>query len=240
MLSIEEVTKEFGSLVAVDDLSLELREGEIHGLIGPNGAGKTTTINLVTGELAPTRGVIRYRGEDIAGHSPEEIANMGIGRSFQVVQFFPELTVRTHLRLAVRDASRTVLSAFERGADHEARIEEIAERAHLDGQLDTVAKNLSHGEQRFLDIALVLAMDAEVILFDEPAAGLNQSETDEVRDIVEDLRGEYTMLVVEHDIDLVRAISDRISVLHNGALLRTGTPAEIVADEQVREVYLGE
>ncbi|MFB6077745.1 MAG: ABC transporter ATP-binding protein [Halarchaeum sp.] len=240
MLSIEEVTKEFGSLVAVDDLSLELREGEIHGLIGPNGAGKTTTINLVTGELAPTRGVIRYRGEDIAGRSPEEIANMGIGRSFQVVQFFPELTVRTHLRLAVRDASRTVLSAFERGADHEARIEEIAERAHLDGQLDTVAKNLSHGEQRFLDIALVLAMDAEVILFDEPAAGLNQSETDEVRDIVEDLRGEYTMLVVEHDIDLVRAISDRISVLHNGALLRTGTPAEIVADEQVREVYLGE
>ncbi|GGM61645.1 ABC-type branched-subunit amino acid transport system ATPase component [Halarchaeum rubridurum] len=240
MLSIEGLTKEFGSLVAIEDLDLELEPGEIHGLIGPNGAGKTTTINLITGDLAPTRGTIMYDGEDIAGRSPTDIANMGIGRSFQVVQYFPEMTVRKHLRLASRDPTRTVLSAFTPRTDYTEKIEEIAETAHLDGRLDTVAKNLSHGEQRFLDIAMVLAMDPEVILFDEPAAGLNHSETEEVRQIFEDMRGDYTMLVVEHDIDLVRALSDRISVLHNGSILTTGPPSEVVENETVKEVYLGE
>lgn len=240
MLSVEGLTKEFGSLVAVDDLTLELEDGEIHGLIGPNGAGKTTTINLITGELSPTRGSVEFHGEDIGGLPPEKITRKGIGRSFQVVQYFPEMTVRKHLRLAVRDPSRTVGSAFGRRTDYTEEIERVAELAHLDGKLDTVARNLSHGEQRFLDIALVLAVDSEVILFDEPAAGLNQSETDEVRDLLDELRGDYTMLVIEHDIDLVRAISDRITVLHNGAVLTTGTPEEVVDNPDVKEVYLGE
>ncbi|SDX94976.1 ABC transporter ATP-binding protein [Halobellus clavatus] len=240
MLSVEGLTKEFGSLVAVDDVSLELRQGEIHGLIGPNGAGKTTTINLITGELSPTRGSVEFNGEDIAGLAPEQITQRGIGRSFQVVQYFPEMTVRKHLRLAVRDPTRTVGTAFGRREDLSEEIERVAELAHLGDELDTVAKNLAHGQQRFLDIALTLAVDSEVILFDEPAAGLNQSETDEVKELLEELRGDYTMLVIEHDIDLVRAISDRITVLHNGAVLTTGTPEEVVENTDVKEVYLGE
>lgn len=240
MLSVEGLTKKFDSVVAVDDVDLELRSGEIHGLIGPNGAGKTTTVNLITGELTPTSGTIEFEGTDLVGQSPSAIARRGIGRSFQVVQYFPEMTVRKHLRLAVRDSSETVRSVFNRETDYTPQIREIAERVHLEDDLDTVAKNLPHGKKRFLDIAMVLAMDSKVILFDEPAAGLNPSETDEVREILESLRGEYTVLIVEHDVELVRSISDRITVLHNGAVLTTDTPENVVENPQVKEVYLGE
>lgn len=240
MLTVEGLTKRFDSVVAVDDVDLELREGEIHGLIGPNGAGKTTTVNLITGELTPTSGSIQFDGKDLVGLTPSTIARYGIGRSFQVVQYFPEMTVRKHLRLAVRDTTRTVLSVFDRNVDYSEEIQEVAERAHLEDELDTVARNLSHGQKRFLDIALTLAMDSKVLLFDEPAAGLNESETNEVREILEELRGDYAILIVEHDIDLIRAISDRITVLHNGSVLTTDTPENVVQNPQVREVYLGE
>ena len=240
MLAVEGLTKKFDSVVAVDDVDLELRSGEIHGLIGPNGAGKTTTVNLITGELTPTRGTIQFEGEDLVGLSPSTIARRGIGRSFQVVQYFPEMTVRKHLRLAVRESTRTVRSVLDRDADYSEEIQRVAELAHLEDQLDTVARNLPHGQKRFLDIAMVLAMDSKVILFDEPAAGLNESETNEVREILEELRGDYAILIVEHDIDLVRAISDRITVLHNGSVLTTDTPENVVQNSQVKEVYLGE
>ncbi|QCC49196.1 ABC transporter ATP-binding protein [Halobellus limi] len=240
MLSVEGLTKKFDSVVAVDDVDMELRSGEIHGLIGPNGAGKTTTVNLITGELTPTSGTIEFDGTDLVGRSPSAIARQGIGRSFQVVQYFPEMTVREHLRLAVRDSTETVRSVFNREEDYEPQIRAVAERVHLEDDLDTVAKNLAHGKKRFLDIAMVLGMDSRVILFDEPAAGLNQSETDEVKEILESLRGEYTVLIVEHDVDLVRSISDRITVLHNGAVLTTDTPENVVENPQVKEVYLGE
>ena len=240
MLSVEGLTKTFDSVVAVDDVDMELRAGEIHGLIGPNGAGKTTTVNLITGELTPTSGTIEFDGTDLVGRSPSAIARQGIGRSFQVVQYFPEMTVRKHLRLAVRDSTETVRSVFNRQEDYGPQIREVAERVHLEDDLDTVAKNLAHGKKRFLDIAMVLGMDSRVILFDEPAAGLNQSETDEVKAILETLRGEYTVLIVEHDVDLVRSISDRITVLHNGSVLTTDTPENVVENPQVKEVYLGE
>jgi len=240
VLSVEGLTKKFDSVVAVEDVHFELRAGEIHGLIGPNGAGKTTTVNLITGELAPTSGRVRFKDDDLVGRPPSDIARLGIGRSFQVVQYFPEMTVREHLHLAIRDPAKTVRSVVDADPEDTERIEEIAERVHLGNRLDTVAKNLSHGEKRFLDIGVVLGLDSEVILFDEPAAGLNTSETEELEEIIEDLRGDYTILIIEHDIDLVRRITDRITVLHNGAVLATGAPEEIVANEQVKEVYLGE
>jgi len=240
MLSVEGLTKEFESVVAVDDVDLELRSGEIHGLIGPNGAGKTTTVNLITGELTPTAGSIQFEGEELIGESPSSIARRGIGRSFQVVQFFPEMTVRKHLKLAVRDSTETVRSVARRETDYTPQIREVAERVNLESDLDTVARSLPHGKKRFLDIGMVLAMDSKVILFDEPAAGLNPSETDEVEEILESLRGEYTVLIVEHDVELVRSISDRITVLHNGSVLTTDTPENVVENPQVKEVYLGE
>lgn len=239
MLAIEGLTKTFDSVVAVDDIDLEVRSGEIHGLIGPNGAGKTTTINLITGELQPTSGSVRFKDEDLVGLSPSTIARRGIGRSFQVVQYFPEMTVREHLHLALRDPSKTVRSVLG-GKDYTDRIESIVSAVHLENRLDVVAKNLSHGEKRFLDIGVVLGLDSEVILFDEPAAGLNTSETNELRGVIEDLRGEYTILIIEHDIELVRSVADRITVLQNGSVLATEPPSEIVNNPEVKEVYLGE
>lgn len=240
MLETDGLTKYFGSLTAVDDVSLALEPGEIHGLIGPNGAGKTTFVNLITGMLQPTAGSVRFDDEDITGISPSDLARRGIGRSFQVVEYFPEMTVREHLQLAVRDPTQTVTSVFGRGADQTDRIESIAERVHLHDKLDVVAKNLSHGEKRFLDIGTVLGLDAEVILFDEPAAGLNTSESAELIEIIRDLQGNYTILIIEHDVELVRELADRITVLHNGAILATDTPDAIVTNEKVKEVYLGE
>jgi ABC-type branched-subunit amino acid transport system ATPase component len=240
ILTVDGLDKTFGSLVAIDDLDLEVREGEVHGLIGPNGAGKTTLINLITGELKPTSGSVRFDGEELTGLSPSTIAKRGVGRSFQVVQFFPEMTVREHLHLALRDPTTTVTSILQGDSDHEDRISEIADVVHLEEQLGTVAKNLSYGEQRYLEIGLVLALDADLILFDEPAAGLNSAETEDLRQIIDDLRGDYTILIIEHNIDLVRRLVDRISVLHGGSLLATGAPDEIVENERVKEVYLGE
>lgn len=240
MLETEGLTKEFDSLVAVDHVDLSLTPGEIHGLLGPNGAGKTTLINLITGQLRPTAGAIRFKGDDIAGLSPSTIARRGLGRSFQVVQYFPEMTVRKHFHLAVRDPTKTITSLVGDSTDHTDRIEEIAERVHLIDYLDIEAKNLSHGEKRFLDIGTVLGLDTDVILFDEPAAGLNTAESKELRGVIDELRGDYTILMVEHNVELVRSLADRITVLHNGSVLATGTPDEIVADPRVKEVYLGE
>lgn len=240
MLAIEGLTKKFDSVVAVADIDMEVRSGEIHGLIGPNGAGKTTTINLITGELQPTSGAIRFRDEDLVGLSPSTIARRGIGRSFQVVQFFPEMTVREHLHLALRDPSKTARSIFGTDENYTDSIESIASVVHLGDRLDIIAKKLSHGEKRFLDVGVVLGLDSDVILFDEPAAGLNTSETEEFRDIIENLRGEYTILLIEHDIELVRSVVDRITVLQNGEVLATGPPSEIVNNSEVKEVYLGE
>jgi ABC-type branched-subunit amino acid transport system ATPase component len=234
------LTKDFAGFLAVDGVDLEVRRGELHGLIGPNGAGKTTTFNLITGELEPTGGTIRFDGTDITGESPVEITRRGIGRSFQLLQFFPDLTVRKHLRLALRDSADTLGSVFDDAADYEDEVTALAERVQLGDRLDTVAKNLSHGEKRYLDIGLVLGMDPELLMLDEPAAGLNPSETEVLEEILRDLRGEYTMVLIEHDVELVRELVDRLTILHRGEVLATGPPAEITADETVKEVYLGE
>jgi ABC-type branched-subunit amino acid transport system ATPase component len=240
VLTTDGLTKEFSGFVAVDDVDLTVRQGELHGLIGPNGAGKTTTFNLITSELAPTSGTVYFKDEDITGTSPVEVTRRGIGRSFQILQFFPDLTVRKHFRLALRDATSTLRSVFENPSQYDDDIERLAARVQLGGKLDVIAKNLSHGEKRYLDIGLVLAMDPELLLLDEPAAGLNPSETDVLEGILTDLRGQYSTLLIEHDIELVRGLVDRLTILHRGEVLATGPPAEITANETVKEVYLGE
>lgn len=239
MLEVESLTKDFGGFLAIDDVDFSIGEGEVRGLIGPNGAGKTTLFNLITGEFRPSAGTISFRDSDITGEPPERIARMGIGRSFQIVELFPELTVRENLRLAVRDESQTVRSVFG-DRDYDDRIEEIAGTVMLDDVVDRVASNLSHGEKRYLDIGMVLALDPNLILFDEPAAGLNQSEFETLESILTDLRGEYTMLIVEHNVEFVTGIVDRLTVLHRGRILVEGTPEEVRENEEVKEVYLGE
>lgn len=239
MLEVESLTKDFGGFLAVDSVDMSIKEGEVRGLFGPNGAGKTTLFNLITGEFEPTDGKVTFQGENITGAPPERIARLGIGRSFQIVELFPELTVRENLRLAVRDESRTLRSIFG-DTDYDNRIREIAEIVKLDDVLDREASNLSHGEKRYLDIGMVLALDPDLILFDEPAAGLNQSEFDTLEAILTDLRGEYTMLIVEHNVEFVLDIVDRLTVLHRGKILDEGTPEEIRENTKVQEVYLGE
>ncbi|MFC7216105.1 ABC transporter ATP-binding protein [Saliphagus sp. GCM10025334] len=240
MLSTSDLSKNFSGFYAIRQVDFELEEGELHGLIGPNGAGKTTMFNLLTGELSPTEGEIRFKDEDITGASPMEITRLGIGRSFQIVQNFPEMTVREHLRLAIRNEKKTLTSVFENAEKYDDEIRSIADRVTLSDRLDDEVQNLSHGDKRFLEIGMVLGIDPELILLDEPAAGLNQSETVVLRDILREIRSEYTILLVDHDIELVRELSDRITVLHQGEILSQGSPKEIDNDEQIKEVYLGE
>lgn len=239
MLEVESLTKEFGGFVAVDDVDLSIDEGVVHGIIGPNGAGKTTLFNLITGEFNPTKGTVTFRGRDITGATPEQITRLGIGRSFQIVEYFPELTVRENLRLAARDERRT-LGAAVSDADYDDAVETVAGLIRLDSVLDREASNLSHGEKRYLDIGMVLALDPELILFDEPVAGLNQSEYEMLQTILEDLREDYTMMVVEHNVEFIVEIVDRLTVIHRGQILQEGTPDEIRNSSRVREVYLGE
>jgi ABC-type branched-subunit amino acid transport system ATPase component len=239
MIESENLRKDFGGFSAVYNVSFELNSGELHGLIGPNGAGKTTLFNLLTGALSPTSGTIRFKGTDITGADPTTITRMGIGRSFQIVQDFPEMTVREHFLLAIRDETRTIGSIFGTD-DYEHTIEATASTVGMSDELDSPVKNLSHGDKRFLEIGMVLGLDPEVVLLDEPAAGLNDSETDVLIDILEEIRAEYTILMIDHDVDLVLDLSDRITVLHQGKILSEGSPEEIRQDERIKEVYLGE
>lgn len=239
MLEVESLTQDFGKIRAIDDVDLAINSGEVRGLIGPNGAGKTTLFNLITGEYDPTAGTISFKDQDITDDPPERISRLGIGRAFQIVELFPDLTVRENIRLAVRDETKTLRSFFG-DTDHDDSIEAIAATVGLGDVLDRSVKNLSHGEKRYLDIGLVLALDPELILFDEPAAGLNQAEFETLKSILRDLRGEYAMLIVEHNVDLLTDIVDRLTVLHRGEVLVEGTPDEIQGHEKVKEVYLGD
>lgn len=239
MLEVQSLTHNFGGFLAIDEVDLTIEEDEARGLIGPNGAGKTTLFNLITGEYTPTKGTISYNGQDITGYPPERITRLGIGRSFQIAEMFPELTVRENLRLAVRNEKRTLRSFFG-DANYEDRIMEIAEIVKLTDVIERAAKDLSHGEKRYLDIGMVLALDPDVILFDEPAAGLNQAEFETIESILMRLRSEYSMLIVEHNVQLLTSIVDRLTVLHRGQILAEGTTEEIQENEEVKEVYLGE
>lgn len=247
LLRTDGLTKEFGGLVAVDDVDFTLEEGELHCIIGPNGAGKTTFFNLLTGGLEPTDGTIYIGDEDVAGKGPDEILQHGVARSFQISQLFNGLTVMQNIRLGLlgREDYRKgpLWFAFSNIEDDEELKEEayqIAERVNLGEEADKSVDALAHGKKRNLEIALALSTGATALLLDEPAAGLTTSETEELMDLIRDIAEEKTILLVEHDMDLVMGIAEKITVLHNGAVLAQGSPAEIQRNETVKEVYLGE
>jgi branched-chain amino acid transport system ATP-binding protein len=246
ILRTESLTKRFGELAAVDDVNLTVREGEFRSIIGPNGAGKTTLFDLVSGAMAPTSGRVFFAGEDVTGLASHERVRRGMGRSFQISNVFGGLTVRENVRLAAQSVVEGTFDSYESllkptGEFPEvlARTDEVLARIDLDGQAATVADALAYGDRRRLEIGLVLATDPELVLLDEPTAGMSGDETRETIDLIREVLAEKTLVLVEHDIDLVMELSDSITVLHDGRILAEGTPGEIAASDEVQKAYLG-
>jgi len=250
VLETENLERQFGKLLAVDDVTVSIDSDDITSIIGPNGAGKTTIYNLLSGRLEPTNGRVRIRPRgsdelvDITGKPPHEINRLGLSRAFQINNVFDGLSVADNLRVAriSRDDRTMDLRSIARNDDtlHEG-VERVVEMVGLEEVKDTKCANLSHGDKRKVEIALALATDPAVVLLDEPTAGMNATETERMVELIGDLDEEtdITFVLTEHDIEMVLGISDRILVLDNGALIADGTPDEVMADERVREAYLG-
>ena len=244
-LRTENLTIRFGGHAAVNDVTAEFRPGELTVIVGPNGAGKTTWFNLVSGQLPATSGRIFKGGTDITRLSPSARAKMGVGRAFQLTNLFPRLTVRENVRLVVQARAGKGPDVFRRAAS----LSDIADEteAHLAvGRLSAVAdlpaSALPHGDQRKLEVAMLIAMKPDIFMFDEPTAGMSAAEAPEILDLVAAIREDRskTILLVEHKMDVVRKLADRIVVLHNGELVADGRPDEVMALPIVREIYLGQ
>jgi branched-chain amino acid transport system ATP-binding protein len=243
MLGASGLTRRFGGLTAVDRVSLELERDVIHALIGPNGAGKSTLINLLAGELVPSAGSISFRGQSVPAGCPERMAHLGIGRTFQRSNVFREFTTFENCRLAAQ-ARRPRPWAVHEPALKCRQSNDAAERAlatvGLSGRRDIPASALSHGERRALEIAMCLASDPQVLLLDEPLAGMGPEESQRVLQLLRELKRERAILLVEHDMDAVFAVADIITVMADGAVLASGPPDAVRGDSAVREAYLGE
>jgi branched-chain amino acid transport system ATP-binding protein len=243
LLALHGISKSFGAGPVLNDLSLAIRSGERRGLIGPNGAGKTTLINIMTGRYRPDAGRIQYRGQDITSLPPHRRNRLGIGRSFQILSLFGQASVGENIRGALLRKHGLGTTAFRRLGHLEQIFAESEQIAALVGLLPVLTERvdkLPYGMQRRLDIALVLAQEPELIILDEPAAGLSAAETRDLIDLLKTIMGDRTLILVEHDMDVVYALADRITVLDYGRVLTEGTPAEVNADPEVRRIYLGE
>jgi branched-chain amino acid transport system ATP-binding protein len=243
LLRAERLTKRFGGLAAVNEVSVDLWQGRIHAVIGPNGAGKSTLTNLLSGDLAPTSGRISLSGHDITGWSPEKISRAGLGRSYQKTNIFHPFTVWENVRLAAQSRRPhparwlKLASSFD---DTNERAAEALELAGLTHRRDAIAGAISHGEQRQLEIAMTLATGPSVLLLDEPLAGMGHAEAERMVELLLKIKPGHAMMLVEHDMDAVFTLADRLTVMVNGQVIASGTPAEIREDAAVQSAYLGE
>jgi len=242
ILETRGLTKEFKGFVAVDNVNLQVRRGSIHALIGPNGAGKTTTFNLLTKFLPATRGAILYKGEDITDERPADVARRGIIRSFQISAVFPNLTVLENVRVALQRSLGTSFHFWKRENTLDAlndRAMELLERVDLAKFSRLNAGDMAYGRKRTLEIATTLAMDPELMLLDEPTAGMGHEDVDRVKNLIKEVAVGRTVLMVEHNMSVVSGICDTITVLQRGAVLAEGSYAEVSANPQVIEAYMG-
>jgi branched-chain amino acid transport system ATP-binding protein len=247
LLTASGVTKRFGGLAAVSDVSLTLRRERIHAVIGTNGAGKSTLTNLISGDLPPSSGTITLMGVDVTGWSSEKIARQGLGRSYQKTNIFLPFTVWENIRLAsqakARHAAFNPLHWFSVAKRQEAvneRATRAMELAGLTHRQHTLASAISHGEQRQLEIAMTLATEPQVLLLDEPLAGMGQAEAERMVELLLRLKPDHAMMLVEHDMDAVFALADDLTVMVNGQVIASGLPQEVRSNEQVQLAYLGE
>ena len=245
ILETRSLRREFGALVAVDDMSISIEAGSLHSIIGPNGAGKTTFFNLVSGTLRPTSGRVFLKGDDITQLPVHKTIHRGIGRSFQISNLFPNLSVLENVRLATQAMGNDSLRFFRSHTKFTSYIERavgVLERVGLADKALQLAGTLPHGDQRKLELGMILAPDPEVLMLDEPTAGMASEQVPELMELIQSIQesGGKTVILVEHNMNVVMSVSDRITVMHQGALLAEGTPVEISDDERVQTAYLGE
>jgi len=243
LLVLERLVKRFGGIAATDEVSLDVRPGEVHAVIGPNGAGKTTLVAQISGLLSPDSGRIRFEGRDVTGKSAAARARLGLARTFQLTSIFRQLTTLENVLLPIQARIGHSFRFWGRANRQNELVDPafaILERLRLADRRNVPAGSLSHGEQRMLEIAVALATDPKLLLLDEPTAGMGPEDSERVKQLLERLRDRYAMLLIEHDMDAVFRLSDRITVLVYGRPIASGTPAEIRSNHEVRVAYLGE
>jgi urea transport system ATP-binding protein len=240
LLELRQITMSFDGFLALRDLNLSLQPGELRAVIGPNGAGKTTFLDVITGKVRPTSGDVVFKGRSLLGDQEFSIARLGIGRKFQSPRVFEKLTVRQNLALAVsRPKTPWSLLGGRLTADQRDRIAKLMEIVALQSRADLPAGSLSHGQKQWLEIAMLVGQDPDLLLVDEPVAGLTDEETDLTADLLKSLAGDHTVVVIEHDMEFIRRLDSHVTVLHQGHVLCEGTMDEIQSDPQVIDVYLG-
>lgn len=245
ILETRKLRREFGALIAVANVSVEVRTNTLHSIIGPNGAGKTTFFNLLSGNLKPTSGQVIFKGRDITNLPLHRTAHLGIGRSFQITNIFPNLSVLENIRLAGQALGKDSFKMFfpsKHFSKYEERAWEVIRQVGLTDRALTPARTLPHGDQRKLELGMLLAPDPEVLLLDEPTAGMAAEQVPELLALIQQVQdvGDKTVMLVEHNMNVVMSVSDMITVMHQGEVLAEGTPSEIAANEVVQSAYLGD
>ena len=238
------LSKQFGALVAVDNVSIKVRRNSLHAIIGPNGAGKTTFFNLLSGNSEPTSGRVIFKGNDLTRQPIHRMIHHGIGRSFQITNIFPNLTVFENIRLASQSLGGDNFKFWLEAShfkQYEERTWQVVEKVGLKERAQNLARTLPHGDQRKLELGMILAPDPEVLLLDEPTAGMASEQVPELIALIQDIQkvGNKTVMLVEHNMNVVMSVSDIITVMHQGKVLAEGKPAEIAANKEVQVAYLG-
>ena len=243
ILETQGLYHDFSGLQVLFDVNLQIQEGERHAVIGPNGAGKTTLFNVITGTYHPSRGQVFFKGKEVTGARPNKLTRLGMGRSFQITSTFDRLTTFQNIRLAIlsKKAIRfQVLRKVDKMQDITKETDAVLKRINLDRERDMPAGVLSYGKHRSLEISLALATDPDLVMLDEPTAGMSRDETHYAVELIRRLTEGKTAVIIEHDMDVVFSLADRITVLHYGQILATGPPAEIRQNQAVKDAYLGE